>query len=169
MKLQHCPHCGTPFVRAVAPEGRTDRALRWFNVAPFRCQLCTHRFRAAAGADGAGAMGIDRRQFTRLTTSMEARVLDSREVSGQKRVPDISMGGCALSGVSLPKGAFLGLALKPTSDTEEIYVKAAMVCSVRPDAVGVRFLELRPEAQQRLSQVVLGLLVGQGDQPTRPS
>ncbi len=169
MSTRHCPHCGTPFVRAVAPSGATDRALRWFNVIPFRCQLCTHRFRAASGPGGASAMGIDRRQFSRLATSMEARILDPSEVSGATRVPDISMGGCALSDVRLPKGSFLSLALKPMSDTDEIQVKAAMVCSVRPDSVGVRFLELQPDAQQRLSHVVLGLLVGQSHQPTRYS
>lgn len=167
MSVQHCPHCGTPFVRAVAPTGMADRALRWFNVVPFRCQLCTYQFRAASRGIGTRQSGSDRRQFARLTTSMEARVLDPNEVFGATRVPDISMGGCSLSDVRLQKGAFVALALRPTSDTEEIYVKAAMVCSVRPDAVGVRFLELHSDAQQRLSQVVLGLLVGQSDQPTR--
>lgn len=169
MRTRHCPHCGTPFVRAVAPTGAADRALRWFNLVPFRCQLCTHRFRAASGPSGASALGFDRRQFSRLPTAMEARIFDSNEVSGATRVPDISMGGCALSDVRLPKGAFLSLAVKPMSDTEEIHVKAAMVCSVRPDAVGVRFLELPPEAQERLRHVVLGLLVGQSYQPTRSS
>lgn len=138
-----------------------DRVLRWFNVALFRCQLCTHQFRAVSLDGGRRKPGRDRRQFTRLTTSMEAQVLANGQVSGMKRIPDISMGGCALSDVHLPQGTFLELVLKPASDEEAIHIKAAMVCSVRPDSVGVRFLELRPDAKLRLSQVVLGLLVGQ--------
>lgn len=161
MRDRHCPHCGTPFVRAVAPTRALDHVLSWFNVAPFRCQLCTHEFRAASLSAGPREVEKDRRQFTRLTTSMEAEVLGSGEVSGTKRISDISMGGCALSGVNLPKGSFVELMLKPTSDADDIHIKAAMVCSVRPDSVGVRFLELRPDAKHRLSQVVLSLLVGQ--------
>ena len=161
MRDRHCPHCGTPFVRVVVPTRALDRVLSWFNIVPYRCQLCTREFRAASLGAGQGKVENDRRQFTRLTTSMEAQVLGSSQVSGVKRISDISMGGCALSGVSLPKGSFLELVLKTTSDAEDIYIKAAMVCSVRPDSVGVRFLELRPDAKQRLSQVVLGLLVGQ--------
>ena len=161
MRERHCPHCGTRFVRPVASPKALDRVLSWFNISPFRCQLCTHEFRAASLGAGRREAERDRRQFTRLTTSMEAQVLGSSEVSGIKRISDISMGGCALSGVSLPKGSFVELVLKSTSDAQDIYIKAAMVCSVRPDSVGVRFLELRPDAKHRLSQIVLGLLVGQ--------
>ena len=161
MRDRHCPNCGTPFVRVVAPSRGLDYVLSWFSIDPFRCQLCTHEFCAASLGAGRKQAEKDRRQFTRLATSMEAHVLGSSEMTGTKRVSDISMGGCALSGVSLPKGSFLELMLKPASEADDIHIKAAMVCSVRPDAVGVRFLELRPDAQHRLSQVVLGLLVGQ--------
>ncbi|HSN03735.1 MAG TPA: PilZ domain-containing protein [Nitrospira sp.] len=161
MRTRHCPNCGTPFVRVIAPERSVDRVLAWFSLAPFRCQLCTHQFRAASLDEGQGEVELDRRQFTRLATSMEAQVFGGSQVSGTKRISDISMGGCALSDVNLPKGSFLELVLKPTSEVEDIHIKSAMVCSVRPDSVGVQFLELRPDAKHRLSQVVLGLLVGQ--------
>ena len=36
-----------------------------------------------------------------------------------------------------------------------------MVCSVHPESVGLRFLEVDQVDKQRLSQVVLGLLVSQ--------
>ena len=41
-----------------------------------------------------------------------------------------------------------------------------MVCSVRSQSVGVRFLEFEPEEQRRLSQVVLSLWVGQSIHPS---
>jgi hypothetical protein len=47
-------------------------------------------------------------------------------------------------------------------EEEAIHVETAMVCSVRPLSMGVRFLEIPPEHYRRLAQVVLGLSVGQG-------
>lgn len=152
---------------AIAPTRVMDRVLRWFKVSSFRCQLCTYPFRAPSLGAGQGEIERERREFTRLATSMEAQVLGRGQVSGSKRISDISMGGCAISDMQLPEGSFLELMLKPASESEPIHIKAAMVCSVRPDSVGVRFLEFRPDAKQRLSRVVLSLLVGQSAQPIR--
>jgi hypothetical protein len=41
-----------------------------------------------------------------------------------------------------------------------------MVCSARQESMGIRFLELQPNDKQRLSQVVLSLLVGQRAHPS---
>ena len=60
---------------------------------------------------------------------------------------------------------FLGLVLKPDQEDESIRIETAMVCSVHPTSVGLRFLEIPLPDQRRLSQVVLGLLVSQGHQP----
>ena len=71
------------------------------------------------------------------------------------------MDGCTLQTTGLSKGAFVGLVLKPTMEEEMIRIETAMVCSVRPSSMGIRFLEVLPEYHRRLSQVVLGLLVSQ--------
>jgi len=77
------------------------------------------------------------------------------------------MGGCTLETAStLPKGTFMELLIKPASDEEMIKVETAMVCSVRPESVGVQFLEFQPDDQRRLSQVVLSLWVGQSIRPS---
>ena len=75
------------------------------------------------------------------------------------------MGGCAILAGGLAKGAFVELVLKSSTEGEEIRIETAMVCSVRSESVGIQFLEFHPDDQRRLSQVVLGLLVGQGGQP----
>ena len=46
MRELHCPNCGAPFVRVTHQEGGVERLLSHANVFPFRCQLCTNRFRA---------------------------------------------------------------------------------------------------------------------------
>ncbi len=167
MKNLHCPRCGTPFVRVTCHEGPVERVLNHVKVFPFRCQLCTSRFHAFwSGAPPHATQAFDRRQFKRLPTSLRACVVADHTVRMQNRVTDLSMAGCTLETPSvLPRGTFLELRIKPASDEDEITIDTAMVCSVRGDSMGVRFLEFQLPEKQRLSQVVLSLLVGQNIQP----
>jgi c-di-GMP-binding flagellar brake protein YcgR len=166
MKHLHCPNCGTPFVRVTAQEGPMERVLYRVKVFPFRCQLCTTRFHAFWTGSPHGTQSLDRRQYKRLPTSLRARLLADNDVRADNRVTDISMAGCTLeSATALPRGTFVELVIKPASDEEEIRVDTAMVSSVRPDSMGVRFLELRMNEKHRLSQLVLSLLVGQSVHP----
>jgi c-di-GMP-binding flagellar brake protein YcgR len=166
MKNLYCPSCGTPFVRVVYDEGTVERLLNRFKVFPFRCQLCTTRFRAFWAGSPNATQAVDRRQYKRLPVSFHANLLAENAVRTNNRVTDISMGGCTLeTAVPLPRGTFLALTIKPASDEEAIKVETAMVCSLRPESMGVRFLELLANDKHRLSQVVLSLLVGQSVHP----
>jgi uncharacterized NAD(P)/FAD-binding protein YdhS len=162
MKKLNCPNCGNSFVRATYQEGRVERLLSRVNVFPFRCQLCTNRFRAFYAGAHHNTQASDRRQYTRLTASIEAQVLDRNQPAVTNRITDISMDGCTLQTTGFPKGAFIELVLKPMVEEETIRIARAMVCSVRPLSIGIRFLEIPPQHYRRLAQVVLGLLVGQG-------
>ncbi|BCA55643.1 hypothetical protein W02_27830 [Nitrospira sp. KM1] len=166
MRTLHCPNCGTPFVRVASNEGSVERMLNRFNMFPFRCQLCTNRFRAFFSGGKLITQAYDRRQFKRLTASIEAQILDERQLPFANRVTDISMDGCTLLMTGFSKGTFLELVLKPASELEEIRIESAMVCSVHSSSVGLKFLEMTDPDKQRLSQVVLGLLVSQGQHPT---
>ena len=166
MKNLHCPSCGTPFVRVTYGEGTVERMLNRFKVFPFRCQLCTTRFRAFWAGSPNATQAVDRRQYKRLSASFHANLLADNAVRTDNRVTDISMGGCTLeTTATLPRGTFLELMIKPASDEESIKVETAMVCSVRLESMGVRFLELQSNDKHRLSQVVLSLLVGQSVHP----
>jgi c-di-GMP-binding flagellar brake protein YcgR len=143
-------------------EGKVERLLSRVNVVPFRCQLCTNRFRAFYSGARHGTQAFDRRQYARLTASIEAQVVDRNQPAATKRITDISMDGCTLQTTGFPKGAYVELVLKPALAEEAIRIETAMVCSVRPTSMGLRFLEVPPEHQRRLGQVVHGLLVGQG-------
>jgi hypothetical protein len=162
MRDLHCPICGTPFVRATYQEGRVERLLSRVNLFPFRCQLCTNRFRAFYSGARHNTQAFDRRQYIRLPASIEAQVLDHKQLPMTNRITDISMDGCTLQTTRFPKGAFIELVLKPTVEEETIHIETAIVCSVRPLSMGLRFLEIPPEHYRRLAQIVLGLLVGQG-------
>ena len=142
-----------------------ERVLNQINVFPFRCQLCMNKFRAFHGGAGQSAQAFDRRQYKRLPTSIEAQFLADNRMQAKNRITDISMDGCTLQTTGLPRGTFLGLVLKPDREDEAIRIETAMVCSVRPSSVGVRFLEVPLPDQRRLSKVVLGLLVSQSQHP----
>ena len=165
MRELHCPICGNSFVRVIYQEGTVERLLSLVNVFPFRCQLCTNRFRAFSPGARHNTQAFDRRQYTRLVASIEAKVLDPTQPSVTNRITDISMDGCTLQATGFPKGAFIELVLQPTVEGETIHIKTAMVCSVRPLSVGVRFLEIPSEQYRRLAQVVLALLIGQDLDP----
>ena len=165
MKTLHCPNCGTPFVRVAPQAGMMERVLQQLNVFPFRCQLCMNKFRAFHRKRGQTLQPFDRRQYKRLPTSIQAQFLADNRMQSTNRITDISMDGCTLQTTGLPRGTFLGLVLKPDQADESIRVETAMVCSVHPTSVGLRFLEIPLPDQRRLSQVVLGLLVSQGHQP----
>ena len=166
MRELHCPYCGAPFVRVTYQGGMVERLLSRVNMFSFRCQLCTNRFRALYSGARHNTQAFDRRQYIRLMASIEAQVFDHKQLPLTNHITDISMDGCTLQTTGFLKGAFIGLVLKPTVEEETIRIETAMVCSVRPSSIGVRFLEVPPEHHRRLGQVVLGLLVGQGLGPT---
>jgi len=109
---------------------------------------------------------MDRREYARLPSSFQAHLVDTEAVRMDGRVTEISMGGCTFeTSATLPRGSLLELMIKPASDEEVITIETATVCSVRPESVGVRFLDLQMPDKHRLSQVVLNLFVGQGIRP----
>lgn len=162
MRELHCPICGSSFVRVTYHDGKGERLISHLNIFPFRCQLCTNRFRAFDSSARHNTQAFDRRQYARLSASIEAQVLDCNQSAAINRITDMSMDGCTLQTTGFPNGAFIQLVLKPTVEEEAIHIETAMVCSVRRLSMGVRFLEVSPEHYRRLAQVVLGLLVGQG-------
>ena len=162
MKKLHCPSCGTSFVRVTYQENRVERLLSRFNVFPFRCQLRTNRFRAFESGALHITQAFDRRQYARLNASIDALIFDHKQLPVTNRITDISMDGCTLQTTGFPKGSFIELVLRPAAEEDTIRIETALVCSVRPLSMGIRFLEVPPEHYRRLAQVVLGLLVGQG-------
>ncbi len=158
MKELHCPACGTPCVRVSARSGVIEKAFNWLNIFQFRCQLCTTRFQARRPGNRQTSQEFDRREYRRLRTNLAASlVLDPPAVDGL--VSDISMGGCTLqAATSLPKGTFVKVLLHVPGGQPDIKVEAAMICSIQPLSVGVKFLEFQPQDKQRMGELVLELL-----------
>lgn len=162
MKTLHCPSCGTSFVRATYNEGTVEKVLGRFNVQPFRCQLCSRRFHAFWTKLPDATHSVDRRQYKRLPVSFQAEAFPDTTHRVQGRITDISVDGCTVeTSELLPLGTFMGITITPASDEEAITVETAAVCSVRKESMGIHFLELPSGDKNRLSQVILSLLVSQ--------
>ncbi len=167
MKNLHCPGCGTPFVRVIFREGAIEKLFSLLKVFPFRCQLCTKQFRTYWPESPDATRVVDRRQYKRLPASLHANLFADSAVLMDSRVTDISMDGCTIESTSvLPRGTFLELMFKPTSNMDAIKIETAVVCTTRAESMGIRFLELFANDRHRLSQLVLSLLIGQNIPPT---
>ena len=158
----HCPACGTPFVRVMSQEGTIGRLLKRVNLFSFRCQLCTNRFRAFRPGIRNASQVFDQR----LAANFPAISIVGKPLAGST-VMDLSMAGCTLRTSSpLAQGSFVELHIKPLRNQKAIKVETAMVCSVHPPSIGIKFLELNPDDKRRLSQVVFSLLSSQSASPT---
>lgn len=155
-----CPQCGRDFVRRCHREGALEQLLSIAYIYPFRCQLCTHRFRAMEWGKRYNKRRIDKRQYERIATRFPV-TFSGDQVEGKGEVADLSIEGCGLETETPPEvGALLQLKLYTTSEQEPaVVVDAAVVRSVRSRSVGVKFLRLSAEHKGRLSQYMRNLLV----------
>ena len=144
-----CPSCGTDYVRRTLAAGPLDLLLLLFAVQPFRCQLCTQRFRFFGPRYPA-----DRREYQRSLTRFPT-AFSGGQKSGTGVVCDISMGGCALeTDTKLYVGCLLRLHIQVSEEEPVLGIDAAVVRSLRPKAVGLRFMHVRGEERERLRQIV---------------
>jgi PilZ domain len=144
-----CPTCGTDYVRRARAAGVLDFLLLLLFLQPFRCQLCTQRFRYFGRRYPA-----DRREYHRTATRFPT-VFSGGQKQGSGVISDISMGGCALETDSkLFMGSLLRLLVQVSDDEPALLVDAAVVRSLRPKAVGLRFMHIRSDERERLRQVV---------------
>jgi len=133
---------------------------------PFRCQVCTYRFRALRFGMQHSAQVPDRRQYQRIATGFPAFL--EGQPNREEVVTDLSMGGCTLKAETpLSEGSFLQLLLQTSDRQPPIRVDTAIVRSVRSRSVGLQFLEFPPGEQDRLSQFVYSYLVSYRTAPAR--
>ena len=162
-----CPQCGSDAVRRISQHGAADRLFGLLRFRPFRCQLCTHRFRALAR--GRRHAKVDRRQYDRMTTQVRARIL-GKPAFEEDLITDLSMDGCRLkTKAPLTSGAFLHLRLRTSDHEPPITVQAAMVRSVYADSVGLEFIDLDARQKSLLSRFVQALLVSHSQTATKPA
>lgn len=152
-----CPNCGRDFVRRSHRQGLLERVLSVIYVYPFRCQLCMHRFLTLQLGKRFIKQKVDRREYERIETKLPL-AFKGDQAQGEGMTIDLSMAGCALeSDATVPEGSLVQLELK-NSSASPVEVEAAVVRSARQRTIGLQFLRLREEEQERLRQFVRQLL-----------
>lgn len=155
---QQCPKCGTDFVQRIRPDGTLERLASLLFILPFRCQLCTHRFRAFLPGVDAFWQKVDRRQYVRFSARFPV-TFSGDAGPGQGTAMDVSMGGCALeSDATLMPSMVLKLKLHVSEYALPVEVEAAVVRSVRSKIVGLEFARFSLQEKYRLNPYVAGLM-----------
>lgn len=165
MKELYCPACGTPCVRVTSGTSLIGKTLNRLSIFQVRCQLCTTRFQARRPGNRLTTQEFDRREYRRLSANFAATLILDQPAAGGL-ITDISMGGCTMQGTTtLPRGTFVTFLLHGLSGQPDIKVDAAMISSIQPQSIGMKFLEFQPGDKQRMGQLILELLACQQAPP----
>src|SRR5256886_10949924 len=90
-----CPRCGGQSVRRSSRVGAFERLISSLYVYPFRCQRCSHRFRALNWGHRCPHPKGERRDYERVAVRLPARLTAGTE-SADAETTDLSVSGCAV-------------------------------------------------------------------------
>lgn len=155
-----CPKCSRQFVRRVARSGLAEAVLSLIYIYPFKCQICSFRFRTMEWGVRYVRVEEDNREYDRMPMKFPLTFKDSG-VDGKGTAINVSMGGCSFTTLNqVAIGMVLRLCLEISDDVAPVEVDAAVVRYVRGQSVGVEFLQWRQSERDRLQLFVRGLLIG---------
>jgi len=147
--MLRCPRCGKQAARRSRRAGVVDHVLSVLHLYPFRCQLCTTRFRAFQGRHHSHH-GNDRREYDRLLVKIPV-TLSGGGVQGEGETIDLSLAGCSLhteAVFAVDSTVQLRLALGQAGVVE---VQAAIVRTAGEGGLGLQFVRIAPPDRERLS------------------
>jgi len=130
--------------------GVWDHLLGVLHLYPFRCQLCTTRFRAFQGGHYS-QHGNERREYDRLLVKVPA-IVSAGATRGEGHTIDLSLAGCSLrteAAFAVNSTVQLRLQLGQAGDVE---VQAAVVRTAGEDGLGLHFVRIAPPDRERLSR-----------------
>lgn len=154
--MLRCPRCGQQAARRSRRVGVWDHLVSVLRLYPFRCQLCTARFRAFQGRHH-GQHRTDRREYDRLPVRLPV-VIFAGGTQSEGETVDLSLSGCSLrTGVSYPAGTTVQLRLG-LGRAGDVAIQGAQVKSEREGAMGVHFTRLDTRERERLSRYLAGFL-----------
>ncbi len=145
--------------------GLREYFLILLTIAPYRCQFCSHRFlvffQRISFSPG--------RQHERMPVQLPVyfRPAFSRdEVLAAGTLLDLSIGGCTIeTAVPVPKAFCLSMQIEVTEQDPPIQIENARVRTVNGKRLGLEFLDIRPEEEGRLRQLILSVLHGRPSVP----
>ena len=158
MVYPQCPTCRKNFVRRSQRRGVIEHTISLVYIYPFRCQLCTSRFRAFQLGVRFERYTSDRREYVRIPIQVPV-AFSGEQVQGQGTVVNLSMRGCAIeTNARLHSGEVLCLRLDALNGYSQIVIEAAVVRSIVGNEVGLEVLRIQETERDKLRQVIETLL-----------
>ena len=153
-----CPNCERRFARRSHRKGIWEFLCSFLLIYPYRCQLCTHRFLATPGRAAHKPHREFERLHARFPVSFRSAYLD-QTITGEGTVSTLSIRGCSLTTQQpLGKGNLLRLQIRYTEQDAPIEVDVAVVRSFTNQQLGMEFLSLQPDEEERLRRLLEHLL-----------
>jgi hypothetical protein len=137
-----------------------------FYVYPFRCQLCTTRFRSLQFRRYT-RQAPDRREYDRLMVQVPVVVMSGTEHASGETV-DLSLNGCSIrTEATFAPGATVQLRLR-LGQAGDVQVQSAVVRTHRDGGLGLQFERLASADHERLHRYLSRFLLPSGIRRRRP-
>ncbi len=169
-----CPQCGGDFVHRSRRKGAVDIILSFLFIYPFRCQNCSHSFRAFKPLSRYTKQRLDYRHHARVETNFPVS-FSWEQARQEARVTNISLDGCQMeTDAQLTEGVLLkDLQLEVPGFLPEIGVEVAVVRSVQTTSVDIEFLRFAVRHKEQLGRFMLKQLASErrrrADSEQKPS
>lgn len=155
MVVMNCPKCGTSKTRLAPRKTVSDHLLSVLTIYPWRCQLCTSRFWTFLGQPTINPRRNYERVLVEFPVWFKPSVSTTQEIGQQGVIENLSIRGCRIrSNDPVPTDARLKLEFQPSTFTFPITIDGAVVRSSSKDAIGLRFVRLLREDEQRIRKII---------------
>lgn len=156
MANPHCPRCRGEEVERVSRDSLFERLISLVYVYPFRCRACLRRFHALQWGQRYVRQRRERRRDERRPVDFWTTLW--LEQGGQPgRVRDLSTTGLALeTQADLKPSQHLELDLQPGPGERPIRVEVAVVRTIQSGKVGLQFVGVKDESDERLKTFLTG-------------
>jgi hypothetical protein len=143
-----------------------DHLVSVLHLYPFRCQLCSARFRAFQGRHYS-QQGTDQREYDRLFVRVPV-TLDAGGERAEGETVDLSLSGCSLrTDATFAPGTTVHLRLR-LGQAGDVEVQSAIVRSHRDSGMGLQFVQIAANDRKRLSRYLERFLRPTGTGRRRP-
>ncbi len=145
-----CPRCKTRLVHQASQEGGLEPLLGLLTVYPFRCQLCTHRFRAFLWRYSESP----KREYDRVPAQYPVTLYPASAQKSDEGLQGTTVnlsitGGLIETNAKIPEGTSVRLKIHVSGLGSPIEVEGATVRAVMENKLGLEFFKIAPEEEQR--------------------
>jgi hypothetical protein len=162
----HCPRCRSEDTLRVPRDSLFERLASIVYVYPFRCRACLRRFHALQW--GQRYVRKERRKDQRRTVDLWTTLWLAAGAE-PARVRDLSATGLALETLAqLLPGQRLELDLQPGPGERPIRVEVSVVRAIQSGRMGLQFLRVMDETDDRLRKFLSGRDPDAPDVPDSP-